>query len=57
MTTAEGPLTSETKATLQHVAQVLGLTTNAQKEILARINVHLDASPMPILRGDSPVQV
>ena len=47
-----GALTSKTKADLQDIAQVLGLTTDGQKkDILARINTHFDANP--ILRDDS----
>ena len=41
-----GALTSKTKADLQDIAQVLGLTTDGQKkDILARITVYFDTNP------------
>ena len=47
-----GALTSKTKADLQDIAQVLGLTTDGQKkDILARINAQFDANP--VLHDDS----
>ena len=47
-----GALTSKTKADLQDIAQVLGLTTDGKKkDILARLNTHFDANP--VLREDS----
>jgi hypothetical protein len=47
-----GTLFSKTKADLQDIAQVLGLTMDGQKkDILARISTHFDANP--ILRDDS----
>lgn len=47
-----GALTSKTKADLQDIAQILGLTIDGQKkEVLARINSHFDANP--VLREDS----
>jgi hypothetical protein len=37
----------KTKANLQDIAQVLGLTMDGQKkDILAHINVHFDANPI-----------
>ena len=42
-----GALTSKTKADLQDIAQILGLTTDGQKkDILTRINAHFDANPL-----------
>ncbi|KAH9017432.1 hypothetical protein EDB85DRAFT_2155181 [Lactarius pseudohatsudake] len=46
-----GALTSKTKADLQDIAQVLGLSIGGQKKaIVARINAHFDS--YPILRDD-----
>ena len=46
-----GALTGKSKADLQDIAQVLGLTIDGQKkDVLARINAHFNANP--VLRDD-----